>query len=63
MRVAHKRNRHLRVLLWKWDTASRLSFRRTEHLLKEICLEEPTNTFASRTNKNPFVLVYAFNHV
>jgi hypothetical protein len=35
MRVAHKRNRHLMVLLWKWDTASRLSFGRTEHL--SIC--------------------------
>lgn len=62
MRVAHKRNRHLRVLLWKWDTASRLSFRRTEHLLNsERNLPRRTNKYLCLKNQQkPFCFGVCF---
>jgi hypothetical protein len=62
MRVAHKKNRHLRVLLWKWDTASRLSFRRTEHLLNsERNLPRGTNKYLCLKNQQkPFCFDVCF---
>jgi hypothetical protein len=62
MRVAHNRNRHLMVLLWKWDTASRLSFRRIEHLLnsEKICLRGTNEYLCLKNQQKPFCFGVCF---